>query len=261
MPLFRPRPIEFSAYRQDLSSRSVADLFKPSSRLGPSLVHERHRPRSAGVAGVEVIQPETSCPDQFVYLPVEVATPSHASPCWGERVLPPSHTCGWCPAMFGKQQLSARPEHAPSLLKNLHGIFDAAQAPSRQHGVEAAIFERKPFTRPLDDLERESPSGSSLLGHRNQRGRRIHPDDLGDLGSKEGQVQGAADPDLEHAAGRRPADPLAVWHELLGPHGKRKQPRQDMAAVKVQYAHVPCACPRSTAAFALAGKRCISHPD
>lgn len=124
--------------------------------------------------------------------------------------------------MLDEQQLPTRAEHASGLLEDLHGIRDAAQAPGRQHGVEAAVLERKPFTRPLDNLEREPESGSLLPGHRNQRGRRIHPDDLSDLGSEKGQVQGGADSDLQHATGRRAADPLAVWHKLLGPHGERK---------------------------------------
>jgi hypothetical protein len=59
-------------------------------------------------------------------------------------------------AVFHEQELAARPKHATHFGERHGGIWDAAQGPGGDNGINAAIVEWNGFCRSFDEVDRHA---------------------------------------------------------------------------------------------------------
>jgi hypothetical protein len=142
-------PLGRSAGRTWRESRCVACIGGGSGSGFPagSLIHVGPWLRSSHVASFERSNLETRSTDQFVGVPIEMATPLSRDQHGVSRRCLASHPWLGRKPMLDKEHLSAGLQHPSHLRQCSGGISHGAQGPRHHNGIEDRIGERKLLAR------------------------------------------------------------------------------------------------------------------
>src|SRR5579883_1018443 len=107
-----------------------------------SLVKVRVRSGAGDSGVIEGLNPKSAAADQIVHLSIEMAAAGETRPQRIEPVLPARDTrLGRAPVLDEKQR-TARSQHTSHLGERPGRIWNCAQGPSRDDGINAPAVER-----------------------------------------------------------------------------------------------------------------------
>ena len=120
--------------------------------------------------------------------------------------------------MLDKEEPPGRPEHPMRFTESALGVGDTAQCPRRYHRVDAVVFQRDCFGRPLDQFDRTRIALQISPYHREQLWRGIKADKAFYFVRVIRQIKPRPNADFEHATLGCRNDPAAIGGEFLSPH-------------------------------------------